>query len=394
MAVNLGLLGVFKYFGFFVDQFATLAASIGLPAHIPTIQIILPVGISFFTFQAMSYVLDVWRGKLEQEQSLLRFATYIALFPQLVAGPIVRASRLLPQLTLHHKFNWPNFWIGAEQIMWGLAMKVIIADRLGPLVDRRFAVPEVYNGLELALAVVFFAIQIYCDFAGYSLIAIGLGRIMGLSFPINFRRPYLARSFSDFWERWHISLSSWLRDYLYIALGGNRGGVVKTYRNLMTTMLLGGLWHGAGWPFIIWGALHGSYLIIQRLVQPFMPDISGKRVIGYLGLWATRLMVFSCVCIAWVFFRAETLEGAMDMLRGIFAADSYAPGQLKNKFQLMVVIALIIPMMALEIAYEDSRRVRMLAKNRAVRGGFAVILMCMIPLFGTFGGSAFVYFQF
>jgi alginate O-acetyltransferase complex protein AlgI len=260
---NLGLLGVFKYFGFFTAEFARLLAGLGVTTDLPILTLLLPVGISFFTFQALSYVIDVARGTLPPERDLIRFATYIALWPQLVAGPIVRAQQLLPQLARHQPFRWPNVWLGAEMIVIGAVLKLVVADRLAPLVDRVFAQPDLFSQSALLTGVVFFAFQIYADFAGYSLMAIGFGRLMGLRFPVNFRRPYLARNFSEFWRRWHISLSGWLRDYLYIPLGGNR---VRPGRNLMATMVLGGLWPGfaCSWRCVLLGSFFGPTALVRQ----------------------------------------------------------------------------------------------------------------------------------
>lgn len=387
--VNLGILSVFKYFNFFVDSFVSLLAAFGFAASTSTLSIILPVGISFFTFQSMSYVLDVRRGRLAARFSLLQFATYIALFPQLVAGPIVRAARLLPQLTDKRRFRWANLWIGAEQVMIGLVMKIVIADRLAPIVDRTFDQPALDNAAVLVLGVVFFAFQIYCDFAGYSLIAIGLGRIMGLTFGVNFRRPYLALDFSDFWRRWHISLSSWLRDYLYISMGGNRGTALNTNRNLMVTMLLGGLWHGAAWTFVVWGGLHGLYLIAGRAVQRHLSPRP-----GFVLRWVRRLGVFAAVCVAWVFFRADSFQGAMDILSGIVLPQGFSPGRIGNKFEVAIGLTWIALLMLSEIAREDSARARTILLRRDVRLVKFACLALALTLFGVFDGGAFVYFQF
>jgi len=265
MVMNLGFLGFFKYFNFFVESFQDILLSLGLEPDLHTLHIILPVGISFYTFQSMSYTIDVYRKEIPVERDFLRFATFIAFFPQLVAGPIVRAKELLPQFAADIKFEWNRFSFGLSQVLWGFFKKVAVADSLAPFVDQCFAAPESFSALHLSLGVFFYAFQIYCDFSGYSDIAIGLARIMGFDFPDNFRTPYFSRNFSEFWTRWHITLSSWLRDYLYIPLGGNRQGTFNTYRNLMLTMLLGGLWHGASWVFVFWGFLHGLYLVGQRL---------------------------------------------------------------------------------------------------------------------------------
>ncbi|PHR94179.1 MAG: membrane-bound O-acyltransferase family protein [Robiginitomaculum sp.] len=387
IVVNLGILGIFKYYNFFIDQLITMIESFGVNAHHSTLSIILPVGISFFTFQTMSYVIDVWRGKLQLQGSLLNFAVYVSLFPQLVAGPIVRASDLLPQLEVLHRFKWTNFWIGMEKVILGLVLKIVIADRLAPFVERTFDYPSTFDGLGLMIGVFFFAVQIYGDFAGYSLIAIGLGKIMGLDFPVNFRRPYMAVNFSDFWRRWHISLSSWLRDYLYISLGGNRGGKFKTNRNLMLTMVLGGLWHGAGWPFMVWGVLHGGYLVLQRLFWPFQAK-------GFFSIWLSRILVFSLVCFAWVFFRADSFQSAISIIKGIVFADSYSFGELRNKFQLIIAFGLALSLLILEVFYEDSYKFRRFTRCRNVRAGFAAFLLFTLPFLGTFTGGSFVYFQF
>ena len=249
---NLSLLGFFKYFNFFVESAQDLLALIGLPASGSTLEIILPVGISFYTFQAMSYVLDIKRGKVQPERDFITFAVFISLFPQLVAGPILRAATLLPQLRQTRRFRWSNLLLGLEMILAGLALKMVLADNLALPVSLAFSNSDSVGGLFLVNAALLFTFQIYGDFAGYSLIAIGLG----LRFPVNFRRPLLACSFQDFWRRWHISLSSWLRDYLYIPLGGSRRGPFITARNIAITILLGGLWHGAAWTYLFWGVLH------------------------------------------------------------------------------------------------------------------------------------------
>ncbi|MCL4105496.1 UNVERIFIED_CONTAM: hypothetical protein GTU68_055627 [Idotea baltica] len=379
VAGNLGLLAVFKYLGFFVEEFSTLLTHIGLQANPTTLDILLPVGISFFTFQALSYVVDVARGKTPAACDFLTFATYIALFPQLVAGPIVRAARLLPQLARPRRWSWANTWLGAEQILIGAVLKIVIADRMAPLADRAFENPAALDSLGIALGVLFFAFQIYGDFAGYSLMAIGLGRIMGLSFPVNFRRPYLAQDFSDFWRRWHISLSQWLRDYLYIPLGGNRQ---NGRRNLMATMMLGGLWHGAGWPFLIWGALHGGYLAL------------GRGVAWPLGRWGNRALVFSAVCLAWVFFRAESLTDAVSMIRGVLAFSGASLTGLGPLIPVVLALFLISLLMLGESLYEDRPDVRRALHIRPVRLGRALVLTLSLPILGTFNGGAFVYFQF
>lgn len=379
VAGNLGLLCIFKYFGFFTTEMIRALSSIGISTQLQTLEIILPVGISFFTFQALSYVLDLRAGKVDEEQSLLRFACFIALFPQLVAGPIVRASRLLPQLQRRHVFSWPFFWLGLERIVVGLFLKLTIADRLAPFVDRAFASPEMFGSTALAAGVFLFAVQIYTDFAAYSLIAIGLAFLMGLRLRRNFNHPYLACSFSDFWKRWHISLSTWLRDYLYIPLGGNRR---HRDRNLMATMLLGGLWHGAGWGFLFWGALHGSYLALFRRLRPMR-----------LPIWATRVGVFLAVCLAWVFFRAETFSDAMVIFKGLARLDIEPPVGLGGTVQLVLAMSLATGVLFSDWLHENRKAAPVLA-TRGARQIKAVLAVCLVAFLGVGEGGAFVYFQF
>lgn len=354
VAGNLGLLAVFKYLDFFVAEISAVLGALGFQAHGATLNILLPVGISFFTFQALSYVIDVARGKTPVAADFLSFATYLALFPQLVAGPIVRASRLLPQLGRLRRWSWAHAWLGAEQILIGAVLKILIADRMAPLADRAFENPQMLDSLGIALGVLFFAFQIYGDFAGYSLMAIGLGRIMGLSFPVNFRRPYLAVDFSDFWRRWHISLSQWLRDYLYIPLGGNRRQ----------------------------GALHGAYLALTR----------GR--VWRLGRWPRRALVFGAVCLAWIFFRAADFGTAGAMISGLLSFSGASLDGLGPKIPILIALLLIMGLMVSELLLEDHRSVRQALVLRPVRLGRAVVLTLSLPVLGAFNGGAFVYFQF
>ncbi len=303
LLANLGLLFLFKYFNFFSDELSSAFQSIGIQLSQPTLRFVLPVGISFYTFQTLSYTIDIFRRQLKPTDSLLKFSVFVAFFPQLVAGPIVRASDFLPQLDRDRKVVYRDLIVGTALITAGFFKKCVIADSLAPLVDITFDFPHTRTSISALLGVVFYAFQIYGDFAGYTDIAIGLARVMGYRFPANFRRPYLATGFSDFWQRWHISLSTWLRDYLYIPLGGNRYGSLATYRNLFLTMLIGGLWHGAAWTFVFWGALHGIYLMAERLMAKRLPKLRTarlSRISRRIGL--TQLFVFSLVCFAWIFF--------------------------------------------------------------------------------------------
>ncbi len=312
LGVNLGILGFFKYWGFFVDSASSFLVAIGADAGLTTLRIVLPVGISFYTFQTLSYTVDIYRGKLEPESSLLRFALFVSFFPQLVAGPIERARRLLPQLRTFPERVGDVDWSGSAALIFrGLFRKVVIADGVAPLVNEIFSKPGVYGGVSIAMAVVGFSLQIYGDFAGYTDIARGVARLFGVDLMVNFRAPYRARGFSDFWRRWHISLSTWLRDYLYIPLGGSREGSFRTYSNLMATMLLGGLWHGAGWGFVVWGGLHGTYLIVERWFK------GTKKSQRSYSLPAS--LVFSVVSLTWIPFRASDFETGVAVFSGLFS---------------------------------------------------------------------------
>ncbi|MEM6457238.1 MAG: MBOAT family protein [Acidobacteriota bacterium] len=312
LATNLGILAVFKYYNFFIDSLR-VATDWPLPIH----TLLLPVGISFYTFQSMSYTIDVYRGRASLARGFVDFALYVSFFPQLVAGPIVRAVEFLPQLEGRLARPPEKIRLGIKLFLFGLFRKLVIADNLAVYVDRVHADPGAFTQAELWVCAYAFAFQIYYDFAGYSEMAIGLAHLFGFTFPDNFRRPYCAVNVSDFWRRWHITLSTWLRDYLYISLGGNRAGRWKTLRNLMITMVLGGLWHGANWTFVIWGFLHGSYLIVHRVFQDAcrrLPALGALAAQAWmLPIWI--LLTFHAWTLSMVFFRAESLDVATSMLR-------------------------------------------------------------------------------
>ena len=315
VAVNLGVLGTFKYLDFFSASAADALSSIGFEPDTVTLGVILPVGISFYTFQTISYSFDVYRRRIEPTRSLVDFACYVAYFPQLVAGPIERARRLLPQIADYDRRppseaeRWSAFYL----ILMGLAKKVVLADGVAGIVDEAFDDPAGASGAALTAGVVAFAVQIYGDFSGYTDIARGVSRLLGIELVVNFTEPYLSRNITEFWRRWHISLSDWLRDYLYIPLGGNRHGVARTYRNLMITMLLGGLWHGASWNFVVWGGLHGGFLVVHRLLRGGSVPEHEPRLRDLPSIALTALSVLG----AWVFFRAPDLATAGTILAGI-----------------------------------------------------------------------------
>ncbi len=382
VVANLGLLAVFKYYGFFRDN---VEATLG--AHLPELDVLLPVGISFYTFQSLSYTIDIYRGTLQPARGLVEFALYVAFFPQLVAGPIVRASTFLPQLDHRPALGREDLHRGLERIGIGLVKKVAVADVLAvALVDPVFADGSTLGGFAALLGVYAYALQIYCDFSGYSDIAIGSARLFGFEIPENFRRPYLATSIQDFWRRWHISLSTWLRDYLYIPLGGNRGGRWSTLRNLALTMLLGGLWHGAAWNFVLWGGLHGLWLAVGRI----WPRVFSR--VPLLGPLCAGLVTFHLVCFAWVFFRAgASFDLALDVLAriaggGDLSLPSLAPG---------VVVALLLGLATHLLPRSLERRCSdLLVATPSWAVGAALTLLFGALAWAEVGGVPFIYFQF
>lgn len=336
LAGNLGVLGLFKYADFFLQSFQKASTTLGMGLDVPLLHLVLPVGISFYTFQTLSYTIDIYREKLEPVDNPLKFALFVAFFPQLVAGPIVRATEFLPQLLEAPDFEADEQNYGLYLLGVGFVKKVVIADYIAiNFVDRVFENPAMYSSLEVATGIYGYALQIYCDFSGYTDIAIGSALLLGFQLPENFNRPYLARSLRTFWHRWHISLSSWLRDYLYIPLGGSRHGSWATYRNLFITMLLGGLWHGASWNFVIWGAIHGLGLAATRMYQRWRETNHPDFEPGPIWEAASVFLTFHFVCFAWIFFRAPTFPKAMEVLEALAPMTAYVPN-------LTPVLALLI----------------------------------------------------
>lgn len=395
--VNLSILGFFKYFNFFEGSLVAALKFFGFTPSWVTLNVILPVGVSFYTFQSLSYTIDVYRGVCPPERNLLRFAAFVALFPQLVAGPIVRAVHLLPQFDTDHKFDWERTFRGLELIAWGFFLKIVVADTIGHQlsIDGSFASPQNFGAAGHALAAVLFAFQIYGDFAGYSAIAIGLGRIMGFDLGVNFRRPYLSASFSEFWQRWHISLSSWLRDYLYIPLGGNRGSRLRTFRNLMITMFLGGLWHGAAWTFVVWGMLHGSYLVIWRFGENLSERLQWLN--SAAAKWASRILgiltVFTLTCFAWIFFRSPSLAVAAEITRRILTLD-HTTLVTTDRIGMTKCFVVVLTVVAIDIFAEFKIVQNFYGRRLELRAAAIAGLFWMTALLGTFSGAEFIYFQF
>ena len=408
LAGNLGLLGFFKYMDFAILQFNILGNSFDLAQEIPLLNIALPVGISFYTFQTISYTVDIYRGKLKPSDSFLEFALFVSFFPQLVAGPIVRASVFLPQLrekidNLNFKNNLKqivihnsNLKIGITLMALGFFKKMFFADNIAPLVNAIFTNPIGSDSFTIILGAIAFGIQIYGDFSGYSDIAIGAALILGFKLPINFNKPYFATSPSDFWRRWHISLSSWLRDYLYIPLGGNKKSKSRTYLNLATVMLLGGLWHGAGWNFVVWGLLHGSYLAIHKLILDEFPQLKNNyffstKIGKICSIFVTQYFIF----LAWIAFRVKDFDQMSYAIQKYVLIDFQTSGIIEIVGQYKLSSFLIVLFLILHfIAYKKGNMVSTLS-NLKIR--YWIVFLTIIMLLVLFLYSApqeFIYFQF
>ena len=392
VVINLGILGVFKYAGFFLESLSGLLAVAGFTPHLPTLQIVLPVGISFYTFQTLSYTIDVYRRRIEPTRDLLRFTVFVAFFPQLVAGPIERAERLLPQLEQPQRVTWEGLREGGWLCLWGLFKKVVIADNFSLLVDMVYGSGAHPTGPEALLATYAFAVQIYCDFSGYTDIARGVAKMMGIDLVLNFNLPYLAKGARDFWRRWHMSLSTWLRDYLYVPLGGNRRGKHRTQFNLLATMTLGGLWHGAAWTFLVWGLYHGLWLSLDRSSAPLRDRLRPAQGPAR-WLWDTLAVVltFHLVCIGWVLFRAESIGSAAALFRSLLV--DWRPGLAAEWLQpfLLLVFPLVLVQCA-QAMMGDLQAPRRL--SLPFRGILYAGMATGILLFGQDFAAPFIYFQF
>jgi len=399
--VNLSILGFFKYCDFFVSSFQALLINFGISLNPTSLNIILPVGISFYTFQTMSYTIDIYRKEMVPTKKFLDFALFVSFFPQLVAGPIERAKRLLPQILNQRSITVEGLYKGIYLIIWGLFQKVFIADNLAKIVDPVFASLAPYNGFEVIIAVYAFAIQIFCDFAGYSNIAIGLGKCMGINLMTNFNLPYFSKNPSEFWQRWHISLSSWLKDYLYIPLGGNRKGQVRTICNLMITMLLGGLWHGASWTFVLWGGFHGILLIVYRVGRSLFAGLQFNITgLGKYILDIIRTMIFfHLVCLGWLFFRCQSLTQVFDMIRSVFT-NLTVPSNMTDL--LLYLFYFIAPLLIIQfLQYAKNNLFVVLTWRPYQKTAFFLTLMYLcfyVMILGRDaligGGGEFIYFQF
>lgn len=392
IVVNLSILGFFKYFNFFVDSFGAVLESFGMQANLPSLRIILPVGISFYTFQTLSYTIDIYRKKLEPTKDFITFALFVSYFPQLVAGPIERAINLLPQLGKRRTITMEQVKAALFLITWGYFKKMVVADNLAQIADTVFNNYQDYSGLDITIGVLAFTFQIYCDFSGYSDIARGISKLMGIELRVNFKLPYFSLNPSDFWLRWHISLSSWLRDYLYIPLGGNRASQFQTLRNLSTTMLLGGLWHGASWNFVMWGAYHGLILIIYRLfdknpehMDPWGGEFPKWRIVIKMGI------MFILTIFGWILFRAYTVDQIFYIFSNLGFGD-IGPDTLSR---LTDFLFFTVPFLVIHTIKYVSRNLLIITWQPAwVQGIFYGFAIAGILLYAVRGSESFIYFQF
>ncbi|MCT4623361.1 MAG: MBOAT family protein [Schleiferiaceae bacterium] len=403
IAVNLGFLGFFKYFNFFAENFAEAFTLMGMPFKASTLKIVLPVGISFYTFQTMSYTIDVYRGKLKATKDFVAFAAYVSFFPQLVAGPIERATNLLPQFTRQRKFDYNQATNGCRQILWGFFKKLVIADNFAVYANEIFNNSEQYSGLTLLLGAFFFAFQIYGDFSGYSDIAIGTARLFGFNLMQNFAFPYFSRDIAEFWRRWHISLSTWFRDYVYIPLGGSRGGTTARIRNTMIIFVVSGFWHGANWTFIAWGALNALYFLPLLLSKNNRKNLdvvaqhnvfpNFREIIGMTGTFLITLL-------AWVFFRAENITHAFDYLgrlfKGLFHGESIqAFNEYIGRFDISLLLLFILFISVEWLGRRKQFGFEIVEElKRVPRYVFTLLAVIVILTFMATGEQNFIYFQF
>ncbi|MBT4339801.1 MAG: MBOAT family protein [Bacteroidetes bacterium] len=395
LLINLGILGFFKYFNFFADSLVYSFNQLGIHINAVTLKIILPVGISFYTFQTLSYTIDIYRKRLEPTKDAIAFFTFVAFFPQLVAGPIERASNLIPQFLKKREIGYEQAVSGLRLILYGFFKKVVIADNLATYVEMVYNDPASFNGFQAALATVFFAFQIYCDFSGYSDIAIGTARLFGINLMLNFRTPYFSASIKEFWTRWHISLSTWFRDYVYIGLGGNKVTQKRWAFNIFITFVISGLWHGANITFIIWGAIHGSFYMIEKFLKTLIPKVTIPKIIRII-------ITFVIVNMAWVFFRASSLSQAREIISSIFTR--FEIQSISSSFQALFSsgkdMFYIFPSLVLFFIIElllGSKSIDHLLNplKRGFRWLIYILILTWILVFGAFEiNQEFIYFQF
>ncbi len=400
LSVNLGLLGFFKYYNFFAENFAAAFTLFGKPVSVSSLKIVLPVGISFYTFQTLSYSIDVYRRKLEPTKDLISFAAFVSFFPQLVAGPIERASNLLPQFYKKRHFSYPVAVDGLRQILWGFFKKVVIADNCAEYANMIFNNSDNMPGSTLMLGAVFFAFQIYGDFSGYSDIAIGTAKLFGFDLMQNFAFPYFSRDIAEFWRRWHISLSTWFRDYLYFPLGGSRGPTLQVVRNTFIVFVVSGFWHGANWTFIAWGLLNAIYFIPLLLTKNNRKniDIIGKdRRFPPLKEFAGMIFTFIITCLAWIFFRAENIKQAFAVFKKIFSKSLFTAPEFDEPKKAFVILLIILFFIITEwLGRRNKYAIEFTAfkQKKVIRWGLYIFIIFLIGMFMQTEETPFIYFQF
>ncbi|WP_306840519.1 MBOAT family O-acyltransferase [Chryseobacterium lathyri] len=394
IGINLGFLGFFKYYNFFIENFADLLNTLGLGVNMWVLNIVLPVGISFYTFHGLSYVIDVYKKRIKAERNYVEYALFVSYFPLLVAGPIERATHLLPQLQRKRKFNYEQSVDGLRQILWGFFKKIVIADNCAPLVNEIFSNYHAESASDLVIGSVLFAFQIYCDFSGYSDIALGVSRMLGIELLKNFSFPYFSRDIAEFWRRWHISLSSWFRDYLYIPLGGSKGGLWMKVRNTFIIFLVSGFWHGANWTFIVWGGLNALFflpLMLSDKNRSYMEIVAKGKLFPTFREFASILMTFALTCFAWIFFRSESISMAVDYIGKIFSKSLFSfPTHIRP-----ILPVLIIFMLGIEwINRTTDHGLQIKRFNPWLRRIVYLVILYFILRYANFENNEFIYFQF
>lgn len=393
--INLGFLGLFKYYNFFIESFEALLIKIGIQYNIELLQIILPVGISFYTFHGLSYVFDIYNNKIHARTNWVDYSLFVSFFPLLVAGPIERATHLLPQIETERHFNYHNVINGLKQILWGLLKKIVIADNCAQYVNLIFDDPENYNSSTLLLGAILFSFQIYGDFSGYSDIALGSARILGFELLRNFSNPYFSRNISEFWKRWHISLSSWFRDYLYIPLGGNKNGLLNQIKNVLIVFIVSGFWHGANWTFLIWGFINGVLVILDNFIfkQPFKnTTVATGRILPNLKEFSQILITFILVSLIWVIFRADSLNDIATYYNQLFSVSIFSIPEIRpTRLTILILIFILIEWIGRENSFAISKL--FVGKSKILRWSLYIIIGCSILFFGG-KPQSFIYFQF
>ena len=401
LIANVGVLAVFKYFNFLNGNLSGLCTLFGVTNPIPSLSILLPIGLSFHTFQAMSYTIEVYRGNQRAERHFGVYSLYVMFYPQLVAGPIERPQNMLHQFYEKHFFDYQRTVEGLRVMLWGLFKKVVIADRLSVFVDMVYDHPSDYHGFQTILATIFFSFQIFCDFSGYSDMALGSAKVMGFDLMVNFNRPYFSKSIAEFWKRWHISLSTWFRDYLYISLGGNRVSKSRTYFNQFVTFMISGLWHGANWTFVVWGSLHGAYLIIGEFSKKFRGKIGASIGLGkspFLNKIVQVSTTFFLAAFAWIFFRAATFHDATVIIKNSLHLSKAQLGlyMLGTDTYEFVLCFVFIAVMETTHWFMRKGDVNVLLNKQTIVVRWLVygFFLLLILNFGVFGDKQFIYFQF